>query len=134
VQQQGIWGVADHHKNSIGKVEIGDKLLFYVIGESSGQNRLEPAITGLAEAASEVFRDRKEIFRSGSVKSPSEIFPLRIKLSNLIVLKEEIPFKPFIPSLEFIKNKKKWSGHIQGLAMRMIPRDDFEKLAEVIKS
>ncbi|MBP2145453.1 putative RNA-binding protein [Methanofollis sp. W23] len=34
-------------------------------------------------------------------------------------------FKPLIPDLKFIKNKKQWSGHIRGQAMRAIPEEDY---------
>jgi len=30
-----------------------------------------------------------------------------------------------ISDLKFIKNKKKWTGHIQGKAMGEIPEEDF---------
>ena len=132
VQQKLIWGVAKHHRNSIGKVKIGDQLIFYVIGQEINGKRLGSAIVGRAKAASEVFTDTSKIFGSGSVKNVAELFPLRIRLSNLKSSEEEIPFRPLIPELEFIRNKKKWSGHIQGLAMRQIPRDDFEKIVSVI--
>ncbi|MDD3112377.1 MAG: EVE domain-containing protein, partial [Methanofollis liminatans] len=33
-------------------------------------------------------------------------------------------FKPLIPRLQFITNKKMWSGHIRGQAMRTIPEED----------
>jgi len=36
-----------------------------------------------------------------------------------------IEFKPLIPNLAFITNKKQWSGHIRGQAMRTIPEEDY---------
>lgn len=130
VQQQKIWGVAERHRNTIHKVERGDQLLFYLIGETIDGTRLESAIGGQAEVASDVFRDTKKIFGSGSVKKKTETFPLRIRLSNVEKFREEIPFKPLIADLEFIKTKRKWGGHIQGKAMRMIPEKDFKRIKE----
>lgn len=128
VQQQKIWGVAERHKNTINKVAPGDQLLFYLIGELIDGQRLESAIGGQAEVASDVFRDTRKIFGSGSVKKKTETFPLRIRLSNVRSFTKEIPFKLLIADLEFIKNKRKWSGHIQGKAMRMISEKDFKRI------
>jgi predicted RNA-binding protein len=35
-----------------------------------------------------------------------------------------------IPKLKFIKNKQKWTGHIQGKAMREIPEEDYNLILE----
>ena len=128
VQQQEVWGVAERHRNTIQKVKIGDHLLFYLMSELKNGQRLESALGGRAEVTSDVFRDTKRIFSSNSVKKRTEVFPLRINLTAVRPFKEEVLFKPLIPDLEFIKNKRKWSGHIQGKAMRMIPEKDFQTI------
>ncbi len=56
----------------------------------------------------------------------SESFPYRIKLKPLKIFAKPVNFKSLIPELKFIKNKKKWSGHLMGKAMREIPEEDFE--------
>ena len=33
-----------------------------------------------------------------------------------------------IPDLKFITNKKMWSGHIRGQAMREIPEEDYQRV------
>jgi predicted RNA-binding protein len=128
VKHEKVWGVADHHKNAISRTEMGDKLLFYGVLQKINGQQFKSTILGRAEVASGVFKDTRRIFRSDSVRKRNEIFPLRIRLLNLESFKEEIPFKPLIPELEFIKNKKKWGGHIQGSAMRTIPGRDFERI------
>ncbi len=40
------------------------------------------------------------------------------------LLREAVAFKPLIPRLAFITNKRQWSGHIRGQAMRAIPEED----------
>lgn len=37
----------------------------------------------------------------------------------------ELDFKSLIPKLNFITNKKRWSGHLMGKAMREIPEEDY---------
>lgn len=127
IQEQKIWGVSERHENTIRKIEIGDHLLFYLISEIIKEKKLPSSLAGKAEVKSPVFRDNSRIFNSPERKH--EIYPLRINLTNLHVSIKEIPFKPFIPELKFITNKKKWSGHLQGRAMRTIPEDDYNLLA-----
>jgi predicted RNA-binding protein len=128
VRQKKIWGVAERHRNTAAKVQIGDHLVFYVVGEIRNGNRLESAVCGRAEVASDVFRDTKRIFASAGVRK-AEIYPLRIRLTNLVSFKE-LAFKPLISDLSFIKNKRKWSGHLQGKAMRFIPEHDFDRIVK----
>ncbi len=123
VQQHKIWGVSERHRNTIAQVNPGDYLLFYVIGEQHGNKRLESAVVGRAEAASNMYKDTKRIFES----KKREVYPLRITLTNVASF-PEVPFKPLIFDLEFIKNKKRWSGHLQGKAMRVIPERDFKTI------
>jgi hypothetical protein len=40
------------------------------------------------------------------------------------LLREAVEFKPLILHLAFITNKKQWSGHIRGQAMRTIPEEE----------
>ena len=130
VQEKKIWGVSERHRNTIKKVKIGDHLLFYLIGEITKEKRLPSAIAGKAEVKSPVFKDNTRIFHSPEGKR--EHYPLRINLTNFQVSPEEIPFKPLIPELEFITNKKRWSGHLQGKAMRTIPEHDYILLVNKI--
>jgi len=56
----------------------------------------------------------------------NELFPLRVRLKPVDIFKKPVAFKPLIPGLQFITNKKKWSGHLMGKAMRQISKEDFE--------
>jgi len=54
----------------------------------------------------------------------------RVKIITQIrVFDKPIEFKPLIPKLKFITNKKKWTGHLMGKAMREIPEDDFKLIS-----
>jgi len=85
---------------------------------------LPPAITGAFEVTSEVYEDASRIFIAPA-KLGDEFFPLRIKLIPVMIFEPPIEFKPLIPELKFITNKKMWSGHIRGQAMREIPEEDY---------
>ena len=124
IKQKNVWGVPERHKNTIAKVKPGDKLLIYVKQERDKDEVKEPRIVAVYEAASEVFRDSSRIFKTPKGMG-NETFPLRIKLKPVKIFDKPIEFKPLIPKLKFITNKRKWSGHLIGKAMREIPEEDY---------
>ena len=91
---------------------------------------IPPKIVGAYEVISEVFEDRSRIFKSPPGKS--EIYPYRIKLKPIKIFEKPLDFKSLIPELKFIKNKKRWTGHIQGKAMREIPKEDYESITNKV--
>lgn len=105
-------------------MNTGDKCLVYVKSEARGGEVVEPQIVGGYEVASSLFEDNKKIFQApvGS----SEVFGLRIKLKLLKMLENPVKFKPLVPMLTFIKNKKKWSLYIRGRAVVKIPEEDYK--------
>jgi len=120
-----IWGVPKRYINAISKTKPGDTLLVYVGQQVIDKDTtLPPAITVCFEITSEVFEDEKPIF-TAPPKLGNEVFPLRIKVKTIEIFDPPVEFKPLIPHLAFITNKKMWSGHIRGRAMRMIPEEDF---------
>jgi len=127
IKRENIWGVPKRHKNTIAKVKPGDKLIIYVKQEQ-GRGKLEPKIVGIFEVVSEPYEDSKRIF-----KSPphlNETYPLRIKIKPLKL--GEVDFKQLIPKLKFITNKKRWSGHLMGRAMREIPEEDYKLIEKLL--
>ena len=116
-----VWGVPERHKNAIAKVKPGDKLLIYLKQEKIGEEIKPSRIVAVYEAASEPFKDSTRIFKSPKGMG-NETFPLRI----IKVFDKPVEFKPLIPKLRFITNKKKWSGHLMGKAMRGIPEEDYK--------
>ena len=126
IKEKNIWGVSQRHKNTIAKVKPGDKCLIYVMSTRKNKEVIPPKIVGAYEVISEVFEDRSRIFKSPPGKS--EIYPYRIKLKPIKIFEKPLDFKSLIPELKFIKNKKRWTGHIQGKAMRGIPKEDYESI------
>lgn len=119
-----IWGVPKRYANMISKTQPGDTLLVYVGQQVIDKDTtLLPAITGCFEITSGPYEDAKPVF-TAPPKLGNEIFPLRIKLKTVQVFDPAVEFKPLIPHLAFIINKKQWSGHIRGQAMRAIPEED----------
>uniref|UniRef100_A0A7C3MFW9 UPF0310 protein ENW66_04150 n=2 Tax=cellular organisms TaxID=131567 RepID=A0A7C3MFW9_ARCFL len=129
IKQKNVWGVPERHRNTIAKVRPGDKLLIYVKQERDKDEVKEPRIVAVYEAASEVFRDSTKIFKAPA-RNKNETFPLRIKLKPVKIFDKPVEFKPLIPKLMFITNKRKWSGHLMGKAMREIPEEDYRLIID----
>ncbi|QSZ66239.1 EVE domain-containing protein [Methanofollis aquaemaris] len=125
IEKKQIWGVPKRYVNQIAKTGPGDTLLVYVGQEVVDRDTtLPPAITGCFAITSEVYEDTKKIF-TAPPRLRDEIFPLRIRLAPIKVFDPPLEFKLLIPKLAFITNKRQWSGHIRGQAMRVIPEEDY---------
>ena len=130
IKEKNIWGVPERHKNTIAKVKPGDKLLIYLKQENIRGEVKESRIVGAYEVISEPFKDSTRIFSSKGMRYSGETFPWRIKVKPIKIFDKPIEFKSLIPKLKFITNKKKWSGHLMGKAMREIPEEDFRLILE----
>lgn len=126
VDKKHAWGVAKHYNKTIARVKKGDTLLIYAMQAKVGDDLLPSVITGEYLVMSDVYEDNSQIFQTPTFLG-NECFPLRLKLKPLKLFKPPIEFKPLIPKLEFITNKKMWTGHIRG-AMRVIPEEDYQNI------
>jgi len=130
IREKNVWGVPDRHKNTIAKVKPGDKLLIYVKQENV-KGEIKPSrIVAVYEVVSKPFKDSTRIFSSKGMRSSGEIFPWRVKIKPIKIFDKPVEFKPLIPKLKFITNKKRWSGHLMGKAMREIPEEDYKLILD----
>jgi len=125
IREKNIWGVPERHRNIIARVKPGDRLLIYLKQEKVGDETRPSRIVAVYEAASEVFRDSTKIFKPPA-ENENETFPLRIKLKPVKIFNKPVEFRPLIPRLKFIANKRKWGLQLRGEAMVEIPKEDFE--------
>jgi len=126
VEKKHAWGVAKRYNKTIERVKKGDTLLIYAMQAKVGDDLLPSVITGEYLVVSDVYEDESQIFKTPTFLG-NECFPLRLKLKPIKLFKPPIEFKPLIPKLGFIKNKKMWTGHIRG-AMRVIPEEDYQNI------
>jgi predicted RNA-binding protein len=130
LKKNHIWGVSHRNHKAISKVNIGDLILIYVSSEYKDKKLFSPVvITGSYESVSSVYEDTNKIF-SPPERNPEEVFPFRIKLKPVNIFKELVEFKPLIPKLNFIKNKRMWNGHIRGKGIREIPEEDYNLIIQ----
>ncbi|UUX92981.1 EVE domain-containing protein [Methanoplanus endosymbiosus] len=135
IEKKNLWGVPKRNKNSIGRSNPGDKILIFVRQEKTDvKDEIIPsAITGAFEIVSEPFEDESPVFKKPPTMPGEEFFPYRVKLKPVEIFDEPLDFKSLIPELEFITNKKQWTGHLR-TAMRTIPDADYEYIMKAAKT
>jgi len=120
--KNNLLGAAERHINTVAKVNKGDRILIYEVGDL-GEKKAR--IVGEFEAESEMFKERTEVFHQ-TTKTPNEIFPLRIKLRPLNMFPTPVEVVPLVPELSFITNKRHWAGPIRGKVLVEIPKNDHD--------
>jgi len=133
IKMKNLWGVPKRNKNSIERSKPGDKILIFVKQEKIGDEVLPSAITAAFEITSKPFEDVSQVFIKPLTMPGEENFPFRIKLKPVKIFKEAVDFKSLIPKLEFITNKKQWTGHLR-TAMRTISEDDYEYIMKAAET
>ncbi|WAI01367.1 EVE domain-containing protein [Methanogenium organophilum] len=133
IKNKNLWGVPKRNKNSIERSKPGDKILIFVRQEKVGDAILPSAITTAFEISSKPFEDETEVFKKPVTMLGEEVFPYRVKLKLIKIFKEEFDFKTLISNLEFITNKKQWTGHLR-TAMRTILEEDYEYMLKAAET
>ncbi|MBP2132191.1 putative RNA-binding protein [Methanomicrobium sp. W14] len=125
IRKNNIWGVPKRNKKSIERSKPGDKILIFVKQETVEDTIIPSAITAAFEIASKPFEDTAPLFIRPPSMHGDESFPYRIRLRPIKIFPEELDFKALIPKLNFITNKKQWTGHLR-TAMRTVPDEDYD--------
>jgi len=124
VKKKQVWGVPKRNHNIMQRVKPSDTILIYVRQEKVGNEVLPSAIMGDLEVTSEPYEEHTRIFGTPP-QMGDEIFPYRVKVKPIHTFDKPLEFKPLVPDLKFITNKKMWSGHLR-IAMREIPEEDYQ--------
>jgi len=114
VKSKKVWGVTDRHKDKIIITKEGDKLVIYIKPMKVG---------GIFEVVSKPFREESPIFKD-------EAYPNRVRIKPILVPDQLLEFRELVNKLHFITQKRMWGGHLQGKAMKLIPKEDFELIKE----
>lgn len=124
VRDKRVWGLPEGREKLIKRLKRGDYLFIYLISSRKGGVTLPPRLAGLFQVASEPYQDSERIFRG-------RLYPNRVKLEPLIVPEEPVEFKPLVPKLTSIRNKKFWAARFRsGLAE--VPEEDFELMKRAL--
>lgn len=122
VIRQKIWGVPEHNRRLLQRVKLDDTFVFYV-----KPKRLK----GIFKVVSDPFFGKEKIFGTRGF-AEEETFPYRVLLEPVLVLKKPVDFVQLIPVLTFIRNKKKWTGHIRR-ALQKISKEDYKIMESSMK-
>ena len=125
IMEKGFIGISKRNENAVSRVKPGDKCLVYVRQRLVEREYEGPFVNGEYEVASDVYVENTPVFESPEKIREKEVFPLRLKLRRLGKITKPVPFKPIVPKLSFIPNKKKWGTSLQGRGLINIPKKDY---------
>ncbi|MBX7146331.1 MAG: EVE domain-containing protein [Alphaproteobacteria bacterium] len=118
----GIAQVCHGKKSSLLRMKKGDWLCYYSPKISMESNEPLQYFTALGQMVDDIVY---QVIESENFK------PFRRKVHYEKI--NEIPIKPFIPLLSFIKNKKSW-GYIFRYGLIEIPESDFHLISQAMKN
>ena len=120
-----IAGLTKSHKKRVQRMEIGDRLIYFIVGEL-----VFPAIATITDT---YFVDERALFPE---TSDGEIFPYRVKTKKDYLLPEDrrIDARLIAPRLEYLRKwpPEKWPLAFQGL-LHLVPKADFLLLESEIR-
>lgn len=127
ITEESIIGFPTRNRSAWSRLKQGDKCLIYIKRERGGEEFKESLVTGEYQAASATYVDNKRVF--GRLEtSPGEVYPLRVTLKRLGTVSEPVPFKPIVPKLSFIRNKRSWGSVLQGRSLINISEKDYRTI------
>jgi predicted RNA-binding protein len=112
--EAGAWKFADKSLRRAKEIQPGQKALVYLTHES-----VFAAIVEFTASVQTVVPER--IFDG--------LFPHKVPFRVIQAPNYSVPIHRHIPDLAFIKNKKSWSSHLQGQAIRPIEPADFRLIS-----
>ncbi len=132
IKIHNVWGVAKKHSRLIKMVKPNDVLIIYLRTKKRALTSNYPSsIAGIFKAISSEYIDNSPIFPTSF--ETREVFPFRVNLEPILIPEKPVLFKPLVESLRFIRNKEKWGGHLQGVAMLMLSDNDYQIIMDAVK-
>jgi hypothetical protein len=93
------WGVEEQYEQKIRRTSKGDLLVFSVGGEFRSIHRIE----------SGVYHDDSRLWP----EKDGSRFPFRVRMTEPLY-RGTVPVRDAVPQISFMKDKKRWTGTIQG--------------------
>ncbi len=124
-QEFAVQGMRGNQKRKAQRVEVGDRVLFYLAGVQK--------FAATATVTSTFFEEHTPLW---SNHNPDEDFPWRVKMEPAVVLEEDqfIDAKLIAPRMDYVK---KWIPEWWPLAfvgdIHIIPKKDFSLIEEEMK-
>ncbi len=115
-------GFPHRNRNSVKKMNIGDKVVVYVSKKS--------AFMATVEISGKYFYSEKQVW-----SDPYDLWPHRIYTRPIHIIddvRKGIYIKDIWDNLSFIKNKHKWGSQVQG-SFRTLSEEDFIVISKAIE-
>ncbi len=115
-------GFPKRNEQAAKKMQIGDKLVYYVTKESK--------FMAVVEVMGEYFYSTEQIW-----DDPYDLWPHRVKTKPIIFIDElenGVYIKDIWDNLEFIKNKVRWGSQVQG-SFRHISEHDYNNILKELR-
>ena len=115
-------GFPNRNKNSLKKMQKGDKIVYYVTKRSM--------FMAVVEVIGEYYYSEEPIW-----DDPYDLWPHRIRTKPIGVIDDferGVFIKDIWANLEFIKNKIKWGSQVQG-SFRRLSEHDYSIIVDAIK-
>ena len=117
-----LLGFGQAHQRKVQRIEVGDRVLFFLIGTE--------AFGATATVDSTLFEEREPVWPSDD---PEEVYPFRVRIHPNVVLKEGqyIDARLIAPRMDYVR---KWTPERWYLAflgpLHLIPKRDFALLED----
>ncbi len=124
IRDEKMWGVSERHAQiMMGEVKVDDLCVFYLKGEGPYSDRKKAGIGGIFTVISAPFRDYSDTFTSKP--RIDELYPCRVHIQCVKIFEPEMPFRPLVAKINFIKRKNNYGTYIFGRAMRKLSDTDM---------
>jgi predicted RNA-binding protein len=130
ITEKSFVGFPNRNEHALSRVKKGDKCLIYTkrgVGEC-----YTPLVSGEYQIVSDVYVENTRVFNGP--ERPKEVFPLRLKLKRIGRPTDPVPFKPIVPYLAFIINKRFWGASLQGRGLINISEKDYLTIVSFLLS
>jgi len=127
--KKGLIGVSHRWRKSLGEMQEGDKIIFYIGKKEAGKGGLHSSVSefaGLAEVTGPVFVSEEPLWRSKG----SAAFPVRRKVEFLPTV-TRVKALEMCRSLHFIKNPDYWMLYFL-TPIRKLSDADFDTIKSAL--
>lgn len=123
IANEHIWGVKYSQKRNIERIEIGDKIIFYVKGG---------ILKGIFESNSMMYESKEKLFNPHPLYNQNEIYSLRIKLNLITPSILESNIMKILENISFIIKKKNWAVYFFRTLIK-ISKEDYLNIKKSMK-
>jgi predicted RNA-binding protein len=124
LQVRNEWAFSDKSSLLTKKIHLEDRAIVYLGKEGAG----------VASAIGGSIRFIGKPFRLAGGDLFDQVYPIRVPTKVTRILEHPVPFRPLVPCVEFIANKRSWGSYFQGRAAIKMAENDFLTLHNALET